>query len=179
MRICLVSDTHRFRHELLLAVKSSQPIAAVVHAGDETSDCAWLTDRVQCPVFGVSGNWDTVNEAYPEERIVEFAGIRLYVVHGHQMRVKEGLEMLMARAVEVAAHVVVFGHTHAATAVLEQNILFVNPGSLAAPRGRRERTFALLDIESADTHERVVRVAHCTTAGNSLADLILTTRIQI
>jgi len=178
VRVCLVSDTHRFRHELFIAVKAVQPVAAVLHAGDEATDAAWLAERIQCPVYGVSGNWDTPTELYPGERVLELSGVPIYLTHGHQLHVKDGLEALADRARALGVNVVIFGHTHAAMAVQRDDIVFINPGSLAAPRGRRERTFALLDIESCGALEYILRVAHCTTAGMSLADLILTARIS-
>ncbi len=74
MRLCVVSDTHRHRHELLQAVKAVQPLTAVLHAGDETSDVKWLKERVDWPVLAVAGNWDRSTIDYPAERIISDFG---------------------------------------------------------------------------------------------------------
>jgi uncharacterized protein len=169
MRICAVSDTHRYRHELLTAVKSAQPISAVLHAGDETSDTEWLSERVRWPIYGVAGNWDNPTEKYPAEKLLDF-GLKILLIHGHRQRVKEGLGHLVSKAKDMQADLVVYGHSHVASSTLIDGVLLVNPGSLASPRGRRERTFALIDIdEMADKY--LVRISHCLSTGQTLADL--------
>jgi|SRR5579875_684668 len=169
MRICAVGDTHRYRHELLTAVKSVQPLDAIVHAGDETSDALWLKERVDWPVYGVAGNWDTANEMFPLERILDF-GPRMLLTHGHRWRVKENLSLLSQRAKRAGVDMVVFGHSHVAGTTFHDNILFINPGSLAAPRGRRERTFATIDIEET-AQAYSVRVSHCVSSGQTVSGL--------
>ncbi|MCL6593194.1 MAG: metallophosphoesterase [Alicyclobacillus sp.] len=168
MRLCLVSDTHRHRHELLTAVKSVQPLDAILHAGDETSDVEWLASRVDWPVFAVAGNWDAPSPQYPLERVLTEFGPPLLLTHGHMLHVKEGLHGLAERAQAVGARIVVYGHTHIAMAAAENGLVFVNPGSLATPRGGRQRTFALLEVaeRTADTAYEV-RVTHLTATGEA------------
>ncbi len=172
MRICAVSDTHRHRHELLTAVKSTQPFFAILHAGDETSDAQWLSSRVDWPVYGVAGNWDTPTQVFPAEQLFNF-GIRILLVHGHRYSVKVSLSLLTQRAQEVGADVVVYGHSHVASTIITDGILHVNPGSLATPRGRRERTFAVIDIDESATRF-LVRVSHCLLTGQTVAGLVHT-----
>ncbi len=166
MRICLVSDSHRHRHELLRAVKTLQPLDGILHAGDETSDAAWLMERVNWPVYAVAGNWDAVTSAFPLERILD-CGLKVLLTHGHKLRVKEGLTQLQQHAHEVDAKVVIYGHTHKAQTVVYNGRLYVNPGSLASPRGGRERTCALLEIECLrDEGYYQVRASHVTVQGD-------------
>jgi uncharacterized protein len=165
MRLCVVSDSHRHRHELLRAVKGLQPLDAILHAGDETSDAEWLMDRVDWPIYAVAGNWDTVTPVFPLERVIN-CGVTLLLTHGHKQKVKEGLSSLEARAGEIGAEVVVFGHTHNASITVLGGRLFLNPGSLASPRGRRERTCALLEIVDTDSSLIEVRAAHITVHGD-------------
>ncbi len=172
MRFCLVSDTHRYRHELLMAVKNTQPATAVLHAGDEASDARWLMERGNWPVYGVAGNWDTPSDLFPTERILNF-GLQIFLVHGHRQRVKEGISLLVERAKDVHADIVIYGHSHVASVMMSDGILLVNPGSLAAPRGRRERTFAMMEIdEIADKY--LIRISHCLSSGQTVAGLTST-----
>lgn len=165
MRFCLVSDSHRHRHELLTAVKNMQPLDAILHAGDESSDASWLSERVDWPIFAVAGNWDSVTDVYPVERILDF-GPKVLLTHGHKYRVKEGLSVLSQRAEDSGAQIVVFGHTHKAVSQILDGRIFVNPGSLASPRGRRERTCGLLEIETAEAPNVFdIRVSHVTVQG--------------
>jgi uncharacterized protein len=174
MRLCIASDTHRHRHELLQAVKSTQPLTAVLHAGDETSDAFWLKERIDWPVWGVAGNWDAPTDEFPMDRQFRQFGPSIYLVHGHHYSVKNGLQRLAARAGAIGAQIVIFGHTHTALTAVESGILYVNPGSLAQPRGRTERTYAILDIESAANGTGYeVRASHLTLQGETLADLMV------
>lgn len=173
MRLCLVSDTHRYRHELLTAVKAAQPLDVILHAGDETADAAWLAERVSWPVHAVAGNWDTATPEFPLERILQGFGPILLLTHGHRLRVKTDLAGLAERAVACGARIIVFGHTHTAAVVVEDGRIYINPGSLSAPRGRRERTFAMLDISEHGEHY-LVSVAHYSAAGRLISDSLVT-----
>ncbi|WDL96895.1 metallophosphoesterase family protein [Alicyclobacillus sp. ALC3] len=169
MRICVVSDTHRFRHELMQAVSLAGPINAVLHAGDETSDAAWLADRIHCPVHAVAGNWDTRSTVYPDSLVVTGYGPPLFLTHGHRLQVKNTLLPLAKTAHSHGASIAVFGHTHIALAEEVDSVLCINPGSLSQPRGRKERTFAILTIRTeADAFE--VSVTHLTSSGKVLPD---------
>ncbi|GMA52327.1 phosphoesterase [Alicyclobacillus contaminans] len=178
-RLCIVSDSHRQRHELLSAVKSVPRLTAILHAGDEVEDARWLAQRVDWPIYAVAGNWDVATEEFPQERIIDGFGPRIFLTHGHRWKVKEGIQHIAHRANECQADIVVFGHTHTAVSVLMDGLLIVNPGSLAAPRGRRERTFAVLDIErgNGDKEAYTVKVAFYTRHGE-LADGQLRTSIR-
>ena len=61
---------------------------------------------------------------------------------------KYDLNRLRYRAEEVGASVVLFGHSHVAGALIEDGIVYINPGSIRMPRGRSEKTYALLDLEN-------------------------------
>lgn len=176
MRIFVVSDTHRHRHELLTAAKSAQPVDMILHGGDETADALWLAERTNWPVIGVAGNWDTASDEFPLERMLD-VGPRLLFTHGHRLRVKDGLQTLGQRAVQLGAAIVVFGHTHVATVVEQDGVVFLNPGSLAIPRGRRERTYALLEIAEERDHYRV-DITHCELNGRVIADLVFHTKLD-
>jgi putative phosphoesterase len=166
MRLCLVSDSHRYRHELLSAAKSVPRIDAILHAGDEVEDVRWLQQKVDWPIYAVAGNWDTPSAEFPQERVITEFGPTILLTHGHQWKVKEGISALAKHALEVGATIVVFGHTHTAMTAMSDGVLFVNPGSLAAPRGRRERTFAVMEIEPMGEDAGYdVRVSHYTAKG--------------
>jgi putative phosphoesterase len=172
MRLCLVSDSHRHRHQLLQVIKSVQPIDAILHAGDETSDAAWLSTQVRWPVIGVSGNWDHPSEDYPAERMITQFGPRIYMAHGHRHGVKAGLAHLGEAAQRQRAQIAVFGHTHQAVSLVMDDMLLINPGSLAEPRRNTERTFALLEAAIIDANNWEVRVSHLTTAGEVNRSLV-------
>lgn len=164
LRICVVSDTHRDRYELMSAVVSAGALDAVLHAGDETSDAAWLSERIRCPVYAVAGNWDTPSPAYPDVLVLSQFGPTVLLTHGHRLQVKSGLTPLAQTALARGAQIAIYGHTHIAEISQVSGTLCINPGSLSQPRGRLERTYALLITEDADENY-MVTVSHRTTVG--------------
>ena len=143
--IAIFSDTHSDSgHELTgEALAAAREAETVIHAGDFSSVAALEAFQTECDrLFGVSGNVDepAVVERLPRERTVEAEGIRLVVRHR-----PEGGETALAmfgRARD--ADVVVFGHTHRPAVVETDDVVLVNPGSHAQPRGYRPG-FAVLE----------------------------------
>ena len=68
------------------------------------------------------------------------------ITHGHLFNVKMTLFNVSLKAEEEKANIICFGHTHAAGSELIDGKLYINPGSIRQPRGRKEKTYAILDI---------------------------------
>lgn len=112
----------------------------VIHTGDFTTERVYEAiaaeagrDRGGAPVTAVYGNSDepALRDALPATAVVEYAGLRFVVTHGHE---HESTSLsLLAR--QEAADVVVVGHTHVPGFEETPHCLVVNPGSHADPRG--------------------------------------------
>ena len=150
--IAIFSDTHsNAGHELegapLEAVRDAD---AVIHAGDFTSLEALEAFQSVCPVFyAVHGNADSaaVRERLPTARTVEEGGLRFALTHR-----RDGGETALAmfgRSRE--ADVVVSGHTHRPRVHDTGDVLLLNPGSHAQPRGNRP-SFAVIDGDEQSGH---------------------------
>ncbi|MFT9849819.1 metallophosphoesterase family protein [Aneurinibacillus sp. REN35] len=149
MNVIVVSDTHgSVQH--LSEILTRHPHAAAFHCGD------FCYPLEQAPEFTyVHGNCD--NEiGVPEERVIELGSLRILQTHGHTYGVKQNPMRLRYRATEVGANLVLFGHTHEVTAVYEEGILYVNPGSMLLPRSYFSPTYALLTIEEDGEDRRVI-----------------------
>ncbi|WP_247003693.1 metallophosphoesterase [Halosolutus gelatinilyticus] len=147
--IAIFSDTHSDSgHELAgEALTAAREAGTVIHAGDFTSPAALDAFQEECEHFyAVHGNADSaaVRDRLPTERIVEAGGIRFAVTHRRDGG-DAGLAMFGRSR---GADVVVSGHTHRPTIVETGDVVLLNPGSHAQPRGNRPG-FAVLD-ESAD-----------------------------
>ena len=143
--IAIFSDTHsESGHELVDdALTAAREAETVIHAGDFTTVAALEAFQDECDhLYGVSGNVDepAVAERLPTERTVEADGIRLAVRH----RPEGGETALAMFGRSQDADVVVFGHTHRPTVVETDDVVLVNPGSHAQPRGYRPG-FAVLE----------------------------------
>ncbi|WP_254861768.1 metallophosphoesterase [Halovivax gelatinilyticus] len=136
--IAVFSDTHSTEgHELTgAALTAAREADTVVHAGDVKSEAALEAfQAVAGELYGVAGNVDEpgVSDRLPDERTVEADGIRLAVRH----RPGSGQTALAMFGRERDADVVVFGHTHRPTLVETDDVVLLNPGSHAQPRGFR------------------------------------------
>ncbi len=136
--IAIFSDTHSHRgHELEgEALAAAREADAVIHAGDFTSERALEAFLEECSVlYAVYGNADepAVRERLPTDRIVEESGIRVAVTHR-----RDGGEVGLAMFGRSRdADVVVSGHSHRPTVAETEDVLLLNPGSHAQPRGNR------------------------------------------
>ncbi|QSX00928.1 metallophosphoesterase [Haloterrigena alkaliphila] len=139
------SDGHELEGEALTAAREAD---VVIHAGDFTSEAALEAFQAECgPLYAVHGNADSaaVRERLPTARVVEAGGLRFAVTHRRDGG-ETGLAMF-GRSRD--ADVVVFGHSHRPTAVETEDVLLLNPGSHADPRGNRPG-FAVLEARADD-----------------------------
>jgi putative phosphoesterase len=106
--------------------------SAIIHCGDSelpSSDSIWQGITV------VAGNCD-YDRAYQDYQVVEADGERVLVTHGHLY----GLNVLTLGnlpylAEQENADILCFGHIHRPVAEIIDKRLFINPGSVAQPRG--------------------------------------------
>lgn len=89
-RIGVVSDTHvpEFHPELHEALfERLRGVDLVLHAGDITEQSTLDALSEIAPVVAVRGNHDDFD--IPLQRVVEAAGVRIGLIHGHRGRVRE------------------------------------------------------------------------------------------
>jgi len=104
----------------------------VFHLGDVLQDIRALArDWPGLPTVSVAGNCDGQVSA-PAERMVELAGKRFFLTHGHPYSVKMGRSAVVAAARAQNADAVFFGHTHQAYCQKEGGLWVMNPGSVGA-----------------------------------------------
>lgn len=132
MRILVVSDSHSGTSFMLRCAEKVKP-DAVIHLGDYYDDGEVLRD--ECPnarVWLLPGNCDRYRAPIHAKEILvdKIGGVRFYMTHGHLHNVKTTLVRLLAAARAEKADVVLYGHTHQAYCVQEEDGLWVlNPGS--------------------------------------------------
>lgn len=146
MPLLVMSDTHG-DSTVIERVRGFYPqMDAVIHCGD--SELSY-DHNVLKDVTIVRGNCDR-DKHFPEEMVLSVDGAKVYVTHGHLYNVKQSILNLSYRAQEIEADIVLFGHSHELGAELVNGILLVNPGSLLLPRGRREKSFAMIEKSEAN-----------------------------
>ena len=156
MRYLVISDTHGQTEDAKKLIRYFKgQIDGVLHLGDLVRDFEQLEREFQTDpsltFAGVPGNCDGAYNAFgkrmQKERVFTVEGRTFLLTHGDRYQVGYGLSSLKYRALEAHANVVLFGHTHVPLLVEEEEILFLNPGSLSLPRGGSKKGFALLEVE--------------------------------
>ncbi|CDO01710.1 metallophosphatase [Oceanobacillus picturae] len=142
-KVLIISDSHGLTDELL-QIKKEHNLEYMIHCGDSELD---LDSEEMEGFFKVAGNCD-MDTRYPEEQTMEIDKIKILAVHGHLHNVKQNLLTAGYRAEELGAQVICFGHTHVAGAQQVNDQLFINPGSIRQPRGRMEKTYAIMEWET-------------------------------
>lgn len=141
MKLLVLSDTHGDIQSMEQVIAHRQDVNAIIHCGDSELDYSYFKDS---PVHVVRGNCD-MDPRFPEELMLPIEEETIYIAHGHKHQVKSTLMPLYYRAQEVQASIVCFGHSHVLGAEVSNGVLFVNPGSLRMPRGRMEKSYALIE----------------------------------
>jgi putative phosphoesterase len=141
-RVGLISDTHgHLRPEVFAALEG---VERVLHAGD-VEDPDHLTDlSVIAPVTAVSGNVDgpAVRSGVPEQAVLVVGGLRVAVIHGHQVHPE--YRLLLARFPD--ARVIVHGHTHVPRCEMVGDVLLVNPGAAGNAQKGHAPSVAILEV---------------------------------
>jgi putative phosphoesterase len=152
MKVGIVSDTHGLlRPELF---ETLEGVDHILHAGDIGSLDILAELEALAPVTAVWGNtdgWDVCRRV-PEVAEVELGGVRVVVIHGHQLG-SPTPAALAARYPD--AGLVVFGHTHQPLIERVGGVLAVNPGSAGPRRFRLPVSLALATMEEGSVDVRL------------------------
>jgi putative phosphoesterase len=152
MKILVVSDTHG-NYLAPLKCMSYAEIDLIVHLGDDISDAKELAQLIEIPIVKVPGNCD-LGASEPRQITLEQGGRIFYITHGDICRVKAGLDLLVQRAQQKKADVVLFGHTHSPMVSKVDGILLVNPGTLMA--GSALQSCAIITIKNGNVSAEII-----------------------
>jgi hypothetical protein len=148
MKIGVISDTHLSRYHQGLAdaiEKHFKDADLILHAGD-------VVEPQALDVFGgrkvmlVAGNMDSqaIRDAAPVKRIIPVGHYRIGLIHG--WGAPDGIEERLIKEFD-AIDVLVYGHTHHASTLIKNGVLFFNPGSATDRRFAPFTSVGILEIE--------------------------------
>ncbi len=150
MRIGVISDTHGLlRPEALAALAGSDHI---LHAGDVGQGPILERLREIAPVTAIRGNIDRQGNPslLPPTEAIELHGQFFYLVHSID---DLDLDPLAARI-----NVVVSGHSHKASILTRQDVLYLNPGSAGPRRFKLPISLALVEISEAGLSAHIIEL---------------------
>ncbi len=145
-RIIIFSDSHGESARMENVLLRIPGIDHVLFLGDCLRDIYGIEKKFPKILFHyVPGNNDFYSPV-PEEQVVEIDGIRIFMAHGHQYRVKNGYTPFLYRTEELGCQVGLFGHTHQGVLYEQAGMIVMNPGSVARPY-RGEKSYGILELE--------------------------------
>lgn len=145
-RIMIVSDTHRKTANLAEAIALEGTLDMLIHLGDIEGDEDVVAELAKCEVKIVAGNCDFVTQL-PREMEIELAGKKVLLAHGNYYLVTIDLQMLRQECIDRNIDIAMFGHTHKPLIQVEDEITFINPGSISYPRQfDKHCTYIMLEI---------------------------------
>lgn len=150
MKIGIVSDSHGSTNAIdrMLAHPAAEGVMLWLHAGDITPDAEYLAmvTEGEAKVRFVAGNSDWPDPAARYEDVVEAAGHRIFLTHGHMYGVRFTTKLLCDAAEQSDCDIAVYGHTHVAE-ISPGHITVLNPGSVARPRDAMQGSFLVMELE--------------------------------
>lgn len=151
MKVLVISDTHRNikNVEMILEMIIPRGVKAVLHCGDNIDDARRIQELYpELTVHAVYGNCDGLGHGDDYTKVVEVAGVPIFMTHGNRYDVKWGdYQMLIIDAMAHGAQVAVCGHSHCAYLEKSEDFIMLNPGSISEPRDGCGYSYAILDIE--------------------------------
>lgn len=155
MKIGIISDTHGDMKSIDKAISYLNKCDLIIHAGDYIDDAEYIYYATDVNVKCVKGNCDSYNMYGHYELTFSANDKNFFVCHGHYHDVKTGINSLYRFAKDNNIDFVVFGHTHIPIYETIDNITFINPGSLAYPRGGSDKAFGILTIDNNISYEEI------------------------
>ena len=152
MKILIMSDSHGNDLYVAKALDREWPVDAMIHLGDtqeEEDEFAEILAGEEVPLYLVKGNCDWYVDL-PLDRIVELAGHRILITHGHTHAVSYGTEEVAHLAQKNDCSIALYGHTHRPEIDdSHPGLLILNPGSISLPRQTgRKKSYMVLELES-------------------------------
>lgn len=185
--IIVASDSHGSPSVLKSILMECGAFAdALVFCGDGAADIMAMLaklsaeeDTASClpaVIAIVQGNCDTAeyrlhahNDAIikvPLYQVLCVCGHIVFCTHGHHFSLYSGTQQLEQAAAMQHASIILYGHTHIACARQEGNILLLNPGSCAKPRGGQPPCYAHILIKK--DSEKLIPTFHKITGTKSI-----------
>lgn len=137
MKILVLSDSHAGLSFMRACIQAVKP-DAMIHLGDYFEDGKDMAEEFpHIPMHQVPGNCDRYRmvQYHPEEICYPVGGVKLFMTHGHNQKVKITLALLLKQARELGAKAALFGHTHSAHCSCEDGLWVLNPGSCGSYGG--------------------------------------------
>lgn len=143
MRILVLSDCHGDTSAAMAAIEAQPSATTILFLGDGIRDIERLAEGYSHKQFyTVRGNCDLASME-PATRLLELEGKRIMMTHGHEYKVKFGLQEVLHTAHRNGCDLLLYGHTHTPYVNYENGLHIMNPGSVAR---RNTYSYGIADL---------------------------------
>jgi len=150
----VISDTHNLLRPQVFDV--FKEVDCIIHAGDIGSSDILVELETIAPVFAVYGNTDRfpLSERLKDRQELNVGSARVFVTHiGGKPK-----EMRRFYPEVANAKIVIFGHSHRPLHVVDDGVVFFNPGSAGPRRFSLPVTVGKIDINDGGIEARIVEL---------------------
>jgi len=160
MKVVVMSDIHgdekRFAR---IVAKHKEDADYIISLGDSELKQKRLLEH---DVLAIKGNYP-FDAGFTREHVMEIAGRRLLLTHGHRYRVKTGYESLYHRMLDIPVDIALHGHTHNKSFKRIREKFVLNPGAVGDLRNEGSTYMVMrfmeetveVDWMDTDTHEMI------------------------
>jgi putative phosphoesterase len=154
MKLLLFSDSHGNVSNMVKVIKKQKDIDLIIHLGDMLKDVNELIKNYNYyNIEYVRGNNDWGLDI-PDYKILNLESKRIFITHGHRYNVKSEYGRIARMGHSVEADAVFFGHTHDPEEFFDDNMMVLNPGSIAGGRYALRATYCIINIEDGKIKSR-------------------------
>ncbi len=126
--IIVISDTHGRLPDNEILWEAFDNADFIFHLGDGAKEIEKLKAAYPDKVRFVYGNWDGITNQC--EEVVEIEGVKFFLTHGHNYKVKSSDLNLQMKCLELGVDCCLYGHVHRPQITEYGNLKLINPGSL-------------------------------------------------
>lgn len=153
MIIGVLSDTHlstRARKLPFVLLEGLRHADVIIHAGDWFTMDVYEELSALAPVVGVAGNGDgdEITARFGMKRTVEYEGVRIGIVHGHEGPGKSTPERARLAFRDDPPDLIIFGHSHIPLLESIGDTVLFNPGSPTDKRRQPNYSFGIVSARN-------------------------------
>lgn len=135
MKVVVFADSHSDIDTMSIVIEAENP-DMIIHLGDHVIDGTELQKLYdEIPMELVKGNTDSIDKYYSEKTFLINDKL-IFITHGDQYEVEQGITDVLDRGVCVGADLILFGHTHKPYLQNTEGIWIMNPGRIG-PTSRK------------------------------------------
>jgi len=159
MIIAVLSDTHSLNIPTPL-LERLKTVDLIIHAGDICDLATLKSLKKIAPTKAVQGNMDegAVKKELPIKEILECAGKKIGITHGHIGDTREALKNAISAFKDDKMDVVIYGHSHQALQSQIGDTLYFNPGSPNDVIKAKFFSYGLIRIEAGKIKAEIVKI---------------------